>query len=155
MPVKFEELQVYVAAKSLRQRIFMLTTKLPADEKFVLVPQMKRAALAMTNKIAEAHDNADNWKTMIACMHRSHGCVNELIDDLGACAAQKYFKPEHLADLRKDADDLIHLIGQYIKQLESDLAAYMAERRKKRAAAKSTRSGGRSGAPRKPWNART
>ncbi|MHB1157508.1 MAG: four helix bundle protein [Phycisphaerales bacterium] len=154
MPTNFEELEVYVAAKNFRHRIFTLTTKLPPDEKYVLVPQMKRAALAVTNKIAEAHDDADNWKTMIACMHRSHGCINELIDDLGVCADQKYFKPVHLTDLRKDADEVVRLINEYIQQLQAQLAAYMDEQRKKRAAQKSKFPRGQSSGPRKPWSPR-
>jgi len=131
MPGSFEELDAYKAARKLRQRVFKLVQQLPSDEKFVLVPRMRRAALSVTNNIAEGHGSY-NWKHEISYLYRARGSVNELIDDLGACEDQGYFRPEHLANLRDDADEAIRIINGYISDLQDQLKQYMAEKGKKK-----------------------
>lgn len=141
MPGSFEELDAYKAARKLRQRVFKLVQQLPSDEKFVLVPRMRRAALSVTNNIAEGHGSY-NWKHEISYLYRARGSVNELIDDLGACEDQGYFRPEHLANLRDDADEAIRIINGYISDLQDQLKKYMAEKgKKKNASPRSKRPG--------------
>jgi len=131
MAGSFEELEAYKAARHLRQRVFKLVKQLPKDEKVVLVPQMRRAALSVTNSIAEGHGSF-NWKHEISYLYRSRGSINELIDDLGACEDEGYFKAEHLADLREDANQTVRLINGYIAHLQKQLDNYMADKSKKR-----------------------
>jgi four helix bundle protein len=78
-----EGLDAYQKARALRRRVFKLVDQLPADERDVLKPQMRRAALSMTNNIAEGHGSY-NWKYEISYLYRARGSVNELIDNLGA-----------------------------------------------------------------------
>jgi hypothetical protein len=54
MGLGFEDLDVYRQARLLRQRVYKLTKRLPLDEKFGLVPQMRRAAVSM--RIASPKD---------------------------------------------------------------------------------------------------
>ncbi len=42
MPGEFWDLNVYQQAREFRRRVWKLTRLLPPDEKFVLVPQMRR-----------------------------------------------------------------------------------------------------------------
>lgn len=126
----FEQLEAYQAARKLRQRVYKLTGQLPKDEKFVLVPQMRRAALAVTNHIAQSH-GGDNWKQQISILHRARGSVHELVDAMGLCEDQGYFKAEHLSSLRADADEAVRLITEHIGGVQQQLDAYMAERRNK------------------------
>ena len=51
----FEELEVWKEARKLRIEVYALTRKLLPEEKYVLLPQMRRAALSVTNNIAEGH----------------------------------------------------------------------------------------------------
>ena len=130
MPGSFEELEAYKAARKLRQRVYKLVQQLPKDEKFILSPQMRRAALSVTNNIAEGHGSF-NWKHEISYLYRARGSINELIDDLGACEDQGYFKAEHLADLRNDANETIRIINGYISYLQDQLKQYMSDKRAK------------------------
>ena len=51
----FEALEVYKAARQFRIKIYNLIKQLPNDEKYNLAGQMRRAALSLTNNIAEGH----------------------------------------------------------------------------------------------------
>ena len=51
----FEDLEVYKAAREYRKKIYQLFKELPAEEKYNLAGQMRRAALSLTNNIAEGH----------------------------------------------------------------------------------------------------
>jgi len=116
MPGGFEELEVYQEARKSRQRVFTLTAKLPEHERYVLTSQMRRAALSVTNNIAEGH-GARSWRHNISYLYRSRGSVNELIDDFSACEDQGYFSKEHLDDIRGHADSVNRLINGYVAYL--------------------------------------
>ena len=51
----FENLEVYKLAQEYRKKIYKLTHKLPKEEQYNLVVQMRKAALSLTNNIAEGH----------------------------------------------------------------------------------------------------
>ncbi len=120
MPGEFDDLEAYQEARRFRQRVFKLTVQLPVEEKYVLVPQMRRAALSVTNNIAEGHGSR-SYKHNISYLYRSRGSLNELIDDLGACEDQDYFQPNHLDDMRQHARSVIRLINGYISYLRKQM----------------------------------
>jgi len=51
----FEDLEVYKAAREFRKKIYRLAKELPEYEKYNLAGQMRRAAVSLTNCIAEGH----------------------------------------------------------------------------------------------------
>ena len=118
---EFYDLDVYKQARVLRQRVFKLAGLLPAEEKFALISQMRRAALSVTNNIAEGHGSR-SYRHNISYLYRSRGSVNELLDDISACEDEEYFKSEHLDDLREQAMTVIRLINGYIAFLRKRLA---------------------------------
>jgi len=120
MPGEFEDLEVYKQAREFRKRIWKLTQILPETEKFVLVPQMRRASLSVTNNIAEGHGSW-NFRHTASYIRRSRGSMNELIDDINTCEDQKYFEKEHLEDLKNDARSVIKLLNGYIRYLRSKI----------------------------------
>ena len=85
-------------------------------ERFVLVPQMRKAALSVTNNIAEGHGSR-SYRHNISYLYRSRGSVNELLDDLNTCEDEEYFRKEHLDDLREQAGLVIRLINGYVRYL--------------------------------------
>jgi len=123
----FEDLDVYQEARRFRKRTFKLTRLLPADEKFVLSSQMRRAALSITNCIAEGH-GSQTYRHNISYLYRSRGSVYELQDDLNACEDEQYFEKAHLDDLREDSVRVAKLINAYIRYLDKRLAAESGKR---------------------------
>jgi hypothetical protein len=51
----FEDLDVYKAAREFRKEMYGITRQLPGFEKFDLGSQIRRAAVSLTNNIAEGH----------------------------------------------------------------------------------------------------
>jgi hypothetical protein len=51
----FEDLEVYQIARELRKKMYAVTRHLPSFEKFELASQIRRAAVSLTNNIAEGH----------------------------------------------------------------------------------------------------
>jgi len=121
VPGEFEDLETYKQARILRRRVWKLDRQLPVEEKYVLVSQMRRAALSLTNNIAEGHGSR-SYRHNISYLYRSRGSVNELMDDMNACEDEGYFKKDHLNDLRLQAKAVIKLINGYIKYLRTRMA---------------------------------
>ena len=114
----FEELDVYQRAREFRNAVYELTRILPSDEKFGLVSQMRRAAVSVTNNIAEGHGTY-TFKQNIAYLHRSRGSVYEIRDDLNVCEDQRYAIPDQLQPLREMAVRLTMLMDGYVRYLRT------------------------------------
>ncbi|KKK75417.1 hypothetical protein LCGC14_2873910 [marine sediment metagenome] len=112
----FEDLDVYKEARTFRRREWKLARQLPPEQRHVLCSQMARAALSVTNNIAEGHGSR-SYRYNISYLYRSRGSVNELLDDMNACEDEGYFKKEHLDDLRQQAASVAKLINGYIAYL--------------------------------------
>jgi len=117
----FEDLEVYRQARLLRRRVYKLTTLLPPDEKFGLVPQMRRAAVSLTNCIAEGHGSR-SYRHNASYLYRSRGSVCELLNDFNVCEDERYFKKVQLDDIRVQAVHVQKLINGYIKYLKKQPA---------------------------------
>jgi hypothetical protein len=50
----FEDLEVYQVAREFRKAMYRVAKRLPEEEKFGLASQIRRAAVSLTNNIAEA-----------------------------------------------------------------------------------------------------
>jgi len=80
----FEELEVYRAARELRKKMYGVARRLPGIEKYGLASQMRRAAVSLTNNIAEGHGryhDLDNIRFLL----QSGGSLVELLGDLNIC----------------------------------------------------------------------
>ncbi len=51
----FEDLEVYQVAREFRKMMYRIAAQLPETEKFGLASQVRRAAVSLTNNIAEGH----------------------------------------------------------------------------------------------------
>src|SRR5437867_2596913 len=96
----FEELEVWKEARRLRQVVYSLTKKLPPPEKFVLMPQMRRAALSVTNNIAEGHGRF-HYQENAQFLRLARGSVEELLDDITLCEDERYAASELLTQVRE------------------------------------------------------
>jgi four helix bundle protein len=121
MGAGFEDLEVYREARNLRRRMFELSQLLPREERYGLFGQIRRAALSVTNCIAEGHGSR-SFRHNMSYLYRARGSVCELQDDLNACEDEGYFKKDHLDDLRADTETVNKLINGYIRHLRGRLA---------------------------------
>ncbi|MEY2487630.1 MAG: hypothetical protein QOH39_3278 [Verrucomicrobiota bacterium] len=96
----FEDLEVYQVAREFRKAMYRVAKRLPDIEKFGLAGQIRRAALSVTNNIAEGHGRY-HYLDQIKFTLQSRGSLEELIDDLNVCHDEQYLPIEEIASLKE------------------------------------------------------
>jgi four helix bundle protein len=117
----FQDLDVDKAAREFRRNIYKLVKQLPESEKYNLNVQMRRAALSLTNNIAEGHGRfhyLDNIRFVLI----SRGSLAELFDDLNTCEDEGYLPSAQIVALNADATNLLRQINGYIRYLRDSKA---------------------------------
>src|SRR5438552_7081364 len=121
----FEDLEVYQVAREFRKAMYRLARQLPEIEKFGLVSQVRRAALSLTNNIAEGHGRY-HYLDQIKFTLQSRGSLEELIDDLNACQDEQYVPTDKIAVLKGEGWWVRQLIDGYIRYLRQQKNASSA-----------------------------
>ena len=118
----FEDLEVYQVAREFRKGMYSVSRKLPGFEKFELASQIRRAAVSLTNNIAEGHGRY-HYLDQLKFLLQARGSLEELIDDLNVCLDEQYL-PEPEVDQRKQLGWRVHSIingyGRYLRRRKSD-----------------------------------
>lgn len=117
----FQDLQVYKAAREFRKKLYKTAKQLPESEKYNLNIQMRRAALSLTNNIAEGHGRfhyLDNIRFVLI----SRGSLTELMDDLNTCEDEAYLPAAQVGALIEDATSLMRQINGYLRYLRDSKA---------------------------------
>src|SRR5207245_8622437 len=78
--------------------------------------QIRRAALSLTNNIAEGHGRY-HYLEQIRFTLQSRGSLQELIEDLNACADESYLPPPEIAHLKREGWRTYQLLNGYIRYL--------------------------------------
>jgi four helix bundle protein len=114
----FEDLEVYQVAREFRKAMYTVARQFPELEKFGLTSQVRRAALSLTNNIAEGHGRF-HFPDQIKFMLQARGSLEELLDDLNTCEDEQYLETERIHELKDDAWSVHKLINGYIRYLRS------------------------------------
>ncbi len=96
--------------------MYRVAKQLPESEKFGLASQIRRAAVSLTNNIAEGHGRY-HYLEQIKFMLQSRGSLEELIDDLNVCADENYVPEIEIAPLKENSWRVRQLIDGYIRYL--------------------------------------
>ena len=112
----FENLEAYIVAREFRKEMYAVARKLPDAEKFGLASQIRRAAVSLTNNIAEGHGRY-HYLDQIKFMLQARGSLEELIDDLNVCTDEKYLLTAEVEKLKQDGWRVSQLLGGYIRFL--------------------------------------
>ena len=113
---RLEDFELYKIARELRKRVYCLLRQLPPEEKYALANQMRRAALSVTNNIAEGHGRWHYQENIHFC-RIARGSTDELIDDFNTCQDEGYGDQVLVGELKTAAYDLIRRINGYIAYL--------------------------------------
>jgi four helix bundle protein len=112
----FEDLDVYQVAREFRKAMYRVAMRLPDIEKFALTNQIRRAAVSLTNNIAEAHGRY-HYLDQIKFLRQSRGSLQELIDDLNVCMDEQYLSDGEIAALKEEGWRVRQLIDGYVRYL--------------------------------------
>ena len=115
-PATFEDLKVYQVAREFRKAMYRIAKRLPDMEKFGLASQVRRAAVSLTNNIAEGHGRY-HYLDQIKFTLQARGSLEELIDDLNVCADEQYVAIEEIGSLKQQGWRTRQLIDGYIRYL--------------------------------------
>ena len=71
-PFGFEDLDVYRSARALQKELYKLAREMPVEERFALAVQLRKAAVSVTNNIAEGHGRY-NWQDSTTFCRNARG----------------------------------------------------------------------------------
>src|SRR6266403_2285279 len=97
----FEDLEVYQVAREFRKAMYRVAKRLPEEEKFALARQIRRAAVSLTNNIAEGHGRF-HFLEQIKFMLQARGSLEELLADLNVCEDEAYLPIQEIESLRQE-----------------------------------------------------
>ena len=112
----FEDLEVYQVAREFRKAIYDVARRLPELEKFGLASQMRRAAVSLTNNIAEGHGRY-HYADQLRFLLQARGSLGELLDDLNVCFDEGYLTPAETEILKQQGGRVLRLINGYGRYL--------------------------------------
>jgi len=113
---RLDDFELYQAARAFRNKVYRLLKALPPEEKYCLATQMRRAAISISNNIAEGHGRWKYPDNSRFC-RIARGSLSEVIDDLNICLDQHYDNPEAVMALKDEGYTLIRRINGYIAYL--------------------------------------
>ena len=114
----FEDLEAYQVAREFRKAVYRVAKRLPEEEKFGLASQIRRAAVSLTNNIAEGHGRF-HFLEQIKFMLQARGSLEELLDDLNVCEDEAYLAAQESETLKQEGWRVHKLINGYIRFLRS------------------------------------
>ena len=118
----FEDLEVYTVAREFRKAMYCVAKDLPEIEKFGLASQIRRAAVSLTNNIAEGHGRY-HYLDQIKFTLQSRGSLEELIDDLNICEDEQYLAGKQVVALKEQGWRVRQLIDGYIRYLRQQTSS--------------------------------
>src|SRR5438105_3320742 len=114
----FEDLEVYQVAREFRRAMYRVAKQLPESEKFGLASQVRRAAVSLTNNIAEGHGRY-HFLDQIKFVLQSRGSLEEIMDDPNVCEDEQYLASAEIDQLKQEGWRVHKLINGYVRFLRS------------------------------------
>jgi four helix bundle protein len=114
----YRDLVVWQKGLTLAKEIYLLTKQLPADEKFGLVSQMRRAAVSDPSNIAEGQARHTTGK-FIQFISHAEGSVAELETQLTLCQDLKLLNSKESATAAVLLQELCRMLNSLRRKLST------------------------------------
>jgi len=114
---RFEELEIWKLAIIYAENIYELSKKFPADEEYNLTSQIKRAALSISNNIAEGSGVATS-RNFRSFLDISVSSALETVNLLHFASKMNYINESERASLYQNAEILIKKIRAFKNSLK-------------------------------------
>lgn len=116
MKFKFEKLEIWQDARMFVNEVYSITKKFPADERFGLTNQLRRAAVSVVLNIAEG-TNRQTIKDRSHFFQMSITSVDEVVTALYIALDQGYIEQKEFDDLYELAVKQTARTAALIKQI--------------------------------------
>ena len=113
----FTDIEAWRLARNLRMEIYEIIKELPAEERFDLGSQMRKAAVSGTANIAEGYGRFHFQENIQFC-RQSRGSMYETQDHLITCLDNGYIPKEKYDVVWKISEDAIKVLDGYIRYLK-------------------------------------
>ena len=125
----FEDLEAYQVAREFRKAMYAVSRRLPDFEKFELASQIRRAAVSLTNNIAEGHGRF-HYPDQIKFLLQARGSLEELMDDLNICLDENYLPAAEIEPLKQSGWRTLNIIngfGRFLRQKKAGKVSALHE----------------------------
>ncbi len=122
----FTDIEAWKLARKLRIEIYEIIKKLPAEERFDLASQMRKAAVSCTANIAEGYGRFHFQENIQFC-RVSRGSMYETQDHLISCLDNKYITQDEYDATWKLSENAIKVLDGYIRYLKKQQTANRKE----------------------------
>ena len=114
---RFEELEIWKLSIEYADKMYKLVEKLPVDERYNMVNQLKRASLSISNNIAEGSGTATarNFRSFLDI---SIASALETVNLLYFAAKRQYISEEERIDFYHKAEIIIKKIRAFKNSLK-------------------------------------
>ncbi len=114
----YKELKVWQKAYQLCVEIYRITKRFPAEEKFGLTSQIRRAAVSIPSNIAEGYGRKTTGE-YIQSLYIAYGSICELETQILLTGDLGYIKPEILEGLQNYIGDIERMLKALVKSLKN------------------------------------
>lgn len=101
----FERLIVWQEGRRLVKKVYLYTLKFPAEEKYCMCNQIRRAAISVCSNIAEGSSRRTS-KEQFHFTTLAYGSLTELLNQFIICLDLGYITEENLIQIRKHVQSL-------------------------------------------------
>jgi four helix bundle protein len=109
----FEDLECYQLALQVLREVYRVVGRLPAEEKYNLADQMRRAAVSAVLNIAEGYGRY-HYLDSLRFYYTARGSLNEVLSGFVACDELGYTSGE-LSDQRELCHSALRSLNGYIR----------------------------------------
>lgn len=117
MPAPFERLKVWQLSHKLALEIYQITAKFPAEERYGLSSQLRRAAVAIPTNIAEGNARNHRREYLQFC-YVARGSVAEVKSLIRFSCDLGYLPQGRYAELLKEYEFLGAFLQKFIRKME-------------------------------------
>ena len=107
---RFEKLTVWQKAIEFADGVYAATASFPADERFGLTSQMRRAAVSISSNIAEGSSRSSN-ADFARFVEIAYGSTMEVVSQLHIARRQQFLREDLFDDLCARADEVSRMLS--------------------------------------------
>jgi len=120
--LSFEDLECWKSCNEVKMFVAEIVKKLPTEEKYDLIDNLKRASRSFTRNIADGYGRF-HYRENIQFCRTSRGSLYEILDDLITCEFERYISEDELKTARMKINKALSLLNGYINYLNRKLNA--------------------------------
>lgn len=120
--VSYRDLVAWQEAMRLAEAVYAVSAELPADERFGLMAQLRRAAISIPSNLAEGHAR-ESIKDFARYISIARGSLAEVETQLHLAERLNMIYPEQVQPVFAHCDELGRILRGLRKSLDAKLAA--------------------------------